>query len=501
MGCLKQVTVEPVLFLFMTSLMMQVPVTQLLLLKKVCLSHHDESMCQELIEHPQLENQVQSEASHWILKLNLAMNIPGAIMSTILGAASDKVGRRTVIAIPLIGACLASVNFVINAFYMDLPIRYLLISSLSLGFCGGIGTCYVALASYITDITDSSNRTKRFGLLESMMFLGGTTGLFLAGSIAQRIGISAVYGCCFLLNLTAIGYVASILPESLSTKQRLSSKLEDAMAKRRGWMSGLGFSVWENMKKTFMVCFMERDNKKRKWLLLLQVIAMLHMLALSGDMELTVLYTKHTPLSWSPFTIAIYMALRNITRAVVLLIAMPLLFHIKNLRTQNNDFNLTIVGLVSNMVGYIMIAMAKTTLVMMLVPLVSSLAGIAGAVLGSLKSKLVEPDEMGAMFAFTSLIETMCHLCGSILFNNLYPVTLEYMPGFSFLIMAVLIFIILCIVMYFKWDYEDTILFSKVMTNGEQSDNLLACVNSDEEVEMNDMNPIEAQDYAVTEPT
>ncbi|XP_071962867.1 lysosomal proton-coupled steroid conjugate and bile acid symporter SLC46A3-like [Antedon mediterranea] len=491
MGCCRQVTVEPVLFLFITSLMMQIPVTQLLLLRKVCLEEHDDSICQELGNYPQLENQVQSKTSHWILKLNLAMNIPGAIMCTILGAASDKFGRRTIIAFPLIGACVASINFMINSFYTDLPIRYMLISSFALGICGGMGTCQVALVSYITDITDSSNRTKRFGMLESMVFLGGTIGLLLAGSIAQKISIPAVYACCFLLNLTAVGYVLAILPESLSTKQRLSSKLEDAMAKRRGWMSGFGFSVLENMRKTFTVCFVERENKKRKWLLLLQVIAMLHMLALSGDMELTVLYTKHTPLSWSTFTIAVYMALRNIARAAALLITMPLLFHFKSQRTQDNDFNLTIVGLASNMSGYIMIAMAKSTAVMMLVPVVSSLAGIAGAVLGSLRSKLVEPDEMGAMFAFGSLLETMCHLIGSVIFNNMYPATLDFMPGFSFLIIAALIGTIMCIVIYFKWDYEDTILFPKVISNGEQTDNLLTYVDSDEEVELYDLKSCE----------
>ena len=45
---------------------------------------------------------------------------------------------------------------------------------------------------------------------------------------------------------------------------------------------------------------------------------------------------------------------------------------------------------------------------------------------------------LGAMFACSSLIEATMLMTGSIFFNNLYRATIDFWPGFSFLVMALL---------------------------------------------------------------
>nr|KAG5688536.1 hypothetical protein BaRGS_031320 [Batillaria attramentaria] len=50
------------------------------------------------------------------------------------------------------------------------------------GLCGGIIACLMAVFSYITHIASPESKTMRIGIVESMIFMAGTLGVFISGA-------------------------------------------------------------------------------------------------------------------------------------------------------------------------------------------------------------------------------------------------------------------------------------------------------------------------------
>lgn len=271
---------EPVLFLFMMGMFIQLPTSQMLILRKVCLAEYKVNVCDhlDLKEHEDVENIVQTKTSHWILYLQLFGAIPGAIMSLVFGASSDRLGRKFIMVVPVIGSVINGLVLTISAYSIKLSIYYIIIGALAVGFTGSFGTFYIALISYIADITTEEARTKRLGILESMVFIGGTIGLFMAGLIVQKFGFPAVYLFVVFLQILILIYVGFILKESLPPVKRLTPK--DGKDKD---MSCFLF-LRDNIHSSLTVFFKKREGQKRKNLLLLQCMTVLGVLVMSGEL-------------------------------------------------------------------------------------------------------------------------------------------------------------------------------------------------------------------------
>lgn len=135
----------------------------------------------------------------------------------VLGRISDRVGRKPVLLISLVGTF---VGFLMLGFANSLAMLFA--SRIVDGFTGG--NISVAQA-YITDITDDSNRAKGLGLIGAAFGLGFIIGPALGGTLS-------VYGYALPafvaagLSLVSILSVLIFLPESLSQEAR------DALADR-----------------------------------------------------------------------------------------------------------------------------------------------------------------------------------------------------------------------------------------------------------------------------
>ncbi|XP_022097914.1 proton-coupled folate transporter-like [Acanthaster planci] len=460
MACIP-VTVEPVLFLFMMSLFMMLTTNQLLFIRKVCASHFNKTVCSNLSTFKMEEDAIQTEASHWILFFSICTNVPGSFMSMFLGATSDRVGRKYIMLLPPLGTAVSAAVFALSSYYLASPLGYIIFAALAVGFTGGMGTAYVTFISYMADITNHASRTKRFGILEAMVFIGGTVGLLCAGMVGRvNHGFTIIYLVVLSIQILTMAYIACFLDESLKPENRLARNDKDkplgaGCLPRRCLCLG---PILDSMRRSLTVFLAKRPGNKRKYLITVQVINLLSVFAMAGEMDLLVLFTKHSPLSWDVTTIGIFMALKNTLKGAVLIVLLPLLFRcIGKERVIHRDMVLAQVGLVSSILGLVNVAFSRHTAIMMLVPLVGCLSGFTGAVLSSFKTQLVEPNEFGGMFACTSFLDTCLQVAGSLLFNTLYPATLHIWPGFSFLIMAAIYIVSLIIVIWLQWDMKKAI--------------------------------------------
>ena len=153
----------------------------------------------------------QAHQAYWFGAVAFAFGIANFFGSPILGALSDRYGRRPVL---LIGFCGLALNFfataLATALWMLIAVRLV----------GGAMQANAAVAhAYVADITPPEQRARRFGMLGAMFGLGFILGP-VAGGLLGAIDLHLPFYAAGTLALLNWLYGYFVLPESLPKEQR-----------------------------------------------------------------------------------------------------------------------------------------------------------------------------------------------------------------------------------------------------------------------------------------
>lgn len=159
----------------------------------------------------QLEHVSAAATSLWMGGLLAAFSIMQFLCAPLLGALSDRFGRRPVLLVALAGMGL---NYLLLAWAPS--VAWLFVGRV---IAGATAASYSTATAYIADVTPPEQRAQRFGLIGAAFGLGFVVGPALGGLLGS-------YGLRlpFLLSAVLAGinliYAALILPESLPPEAR-----------------------------------------------------------------------------------------------------------------------------------------------------------------------------------------------------------------------------------------------------------------------------------------
>lgn len=435
----RNITVEPVLVFFMFASYLTFSAFMSLTYDKSCLALYNQTLCDALRNedfaknHTALQDAVETESSYWILINEIAMNVPATLSLLLwMGSCGDRVGRRLPLVVPCAGAVIYSICNLVNSKYMAASPALLVIGPVFSGLSGSYLAVMMAAYTYLTHLADPATCMMRVGLAEAAIYLAATVSAFASDRMVDTLGYVPVFALALSCQAIALAYAVFILPDIKPTQTG-----EELAEPRNACCVNPVRDMW-----TFLTT--PRDRRKKLHLVLFIIVLGILQLCTTGESDVLLLYPKREPFNWSYTKYGYFSGANSATRCAAVLLLLPLLKKLTSLR----DTVLILAGLISRIIGLIILGAAKQEWLIFLVVAVGALQGFPSAGLRSSMAGLVEKDEQGRMFALVAATEGIASSLATWLFNDLWPLTLKLYDGLCFHLAAALTIVCFVIVLW-----------------------------------------------------
>lgn len=316
------------------------------------------------------------ETNHWFMIMSASYGIMQFLFSPILGALSDKFGRRPVILISVIGLGL---DFVLQGIAWSIPILFIA------RVLGGItGASFSVGSAYIADVTTVEDRAKGFGMIGMAFGLGFIFGPALGGylgSIKPELPFFAA--AAFSLLNALYGYF--VLPESLHKDRRTAFSLKKAnpFSALKGLMTFRGLGIF-----VLAIAFVNLGQ------------FMMH--------SYWVRYTE-TRFAWTPADNGIALFCVGMSAAIVQGGLLGILIK------KFGEVSLAKIGLFFCTLEFVLFGLAPEGFYLYIILGVCILANAAGPALQAHVSRLVPPDRQGIAMGSLSSIQSLMQVIAPII--------------------------------------------------------------------------------------
>ncbi|XP_022092900.1 proton-coupled folate transporter-like [Acanthaster planci] len=366
-----------------------------------------------------MEDEIQSQASLWILYLTTAMNIPIVVSSITLGTVSDRLGRKLCLVIPVIGYICQETVYVLTVHY-KLPLPVLFVGEFLQGVTGGFGLLFAGCLSYISDISSENHRTMRIAVAEMLVFFVGGFVQVGAGYLLQDIGPIPPLAMALGFNVLCLIYITTpcILIETVDR--------ENVPEHRKGI---------KDATRSVMNLFRFNENGRRWQMLLLDLFLFFVMLNINGVMSIFILYGTAKPFCWSAVTAGLAGSFGFVTGSLGMVVGTKLFSFCLG------EYFIMQISCLSLLASNVVMSVAKTTLLIFVANGVGALRGMAVPIARSVLSKLVNPSEIGAAFAIVACMDNLSGFASSLMTPSIYAATVSYMSPAIFYVLSGLSFI------------------------------------------------------------
>nr|UZP48222.1 AvaJ [Aspergillus versicolor] len=187
----------------------------------ICHQRHspDNSDFQLALERCDGNTQVQSDLSQFYIYGTVLSGILGAIAGPNLMGFSDKIGRKPILLISVLGPLIADIIVLAALHYPDeVDVKWLLVGYAMDGLSGSIITATTASQAYISDISAPEDRVSSFSYIQAAFTSAFALGPLIAGGLLSVFdSLIQAYWLAFTIHLSLIVLFTLALPESLKS--------------------------------------------------------------------------------------------------------------------------------------------------------------------------------------------------------------------------------------------------------------------------------------------
>jgi DHA1 family tetracycline resistance protein-like MFS transporter len=344
-----------------------------------------------------------SAASRWVGYFGLAWYMMQFMFQPVLGALSDRFGRRPVVLLSNLGL---GIDYLVMALAPSLT--WLFIGRLA---SGAAAASFSTAQAYIADITPQDKRAAKFGLLSAAFGLGFVLGPAIGGWLGQIDLRLPFWGAAGFSLLNAL-YGYFVLPESLAPENR---------AKKFVWRSA-------NVLGAFK--FLARDPM----LTLTATAIFLSFLAHESLSSLFVLYSDFR-YHWDAQQTGLALAAVGVAQTVV---SGGL---VRQSVKRFGELPSALAGLVFGVAGFVGFAVAPVGgAFLAAIPLVA-LWGLTAPALQSMATRLAGVSEQGSLQGAISSLRGVSGMIGPIAFTQIlaWQIAHGHSPGMAYGFGAVLL--------------------------------------------------------------
>ncbi|MEZ2141467.1 TCR/Tet family MFS transporter [Bradyrhizobium sp. DN5] len=335
------------------------------------------------------------------------------VFSPLLGALSDRFGRRPVVLLS---------NFGLAGDYVLMALAPSLVWLFIGRVISGITSASISTAfAYISDVTPPERRAAIFGRIGAAFGAGFILGPALGGLLGD-IDPRLPFWASAALSLANALYGLFVLPESLSPDKRAPFR----------WRSANPIGALHLL----------RSNAALAALSVVNLIAQVAHVVLPSTFVLYATYRY----GWDSKTVGLTLAMVGICAMVVQGLGIgPIVRAL-------GEWKALLLGLCCGAIGFVVLGAAPTGPLSWLGIPILSLWGISGAASQSLMTRLVAPDQQGQLQGATASVQSVSQLVGPFLFTLTFSYFIGasaplHLPGAPFLLAAVLMVVCVAIAM------------------------------------------------------
>ena len=335
------------------------------------------------------------------------------LFAPLLGALSDRVGRRPVLLVSLFGF---GVNYIILGFAPT--ITWLFIARL---FSGITGASVTTANAYIADISDATNRARNFGLVGAAFGLGFIFGPAIGG-VLGHFGPRVPFFVSAGIVLANWLYGFLVLPESLPPEHRRPFSIRQAnplssLLRLREYPMVAGLAL------AFMFAALAQRGLENVW----------------------VLYTQYR-YGWGELQNGLALALVGLMAAVVQG------YLVRHVVRHFGERKTVVLGLLIASLAFVLYGLADRGWMLLAMIAVGSLGGIAGPAIQALVTGSVSPTAQGAIQGMLTSLLSLTSIFAPLIATQLFafftrPEAPVNLPGAPFFVGSIFMALALAMVL------------------------------------------------------
>lgn len=381
----------------------------------ITLNNSASSRCEANKSSPEFitEQDATSTASTYVVYYSLAQGIPAVVSNLILGSYTDAFGRKFLLGVGISGT---TIRLILSMFiiYFKMDLLYFIGACVIEGCTGQYATMLQVCLAYTGDTTKPGKK-RAIGMAYIMLMLGTSFSLasLCAGYLIQIFNFYVPFAVAAILLIFSFIAMVIFLPESLPVERRIKNKKLSSVL-----YNSVSF-------------FISKDTQNNRWKY--QLLLAAHGFcdfSFLGRVGTETIYQMSEPFCWSAEQVGWYGAVRTFGMMIfgvgsvkVFQVCLP-------------DVSIAMIGVLSYCSCFLLTAFSYSSPMLYIAGALSVFGPLESTIIRSLASSLTDSQQQGAIFSAFAAVEIIVNLLSNVGTSTIYSVSVSFMRGFVFLILA-----------------------------------------------------------------